>query len=498
MKNGKSPGVDNLPSELIKNGGPAMIDALTVICRRIWTTKDWPNVWTQSIMIPLPKKGNLKKCQNYRTISLISHASKVMLRIIMNRLKTKAEEILAEEQAGFRPGRSTAEQIFNVRLLIEKHLDHQQPLYHNFIDFKKAFDRVWHDGLWKVMRSYDFDEDLIQVISSLYSSATSAVLLGDTLGEFFRTSVGVRQGCILSPILFNIFLENIMQEALQEHETTITIGGRKICNLRFADDIDLMGKSEHELQELTTKLDKAASNYGMEISSEKSKILVNSAQPTPSTKIVMNGEELEEVETFKYLGALINKEGTSTQEIKARLAIALSAMSKLTRIWKSANIETTTKIKLYKSLITSIALYGCESWTLTADTERRIQAFEFKCLRRILGVSYRDRKTNEFVWQQITRCNKDMVPLLKTVKTRKMKWFGHTARHSSLAKTILQGTVVGGRKRGRPRKTWLANIKDWTDLDLSALLRKAEQREEWRTYCNLSPSGTPTIDQIRG
>ena len=122
------------------------------------------------------------------------------------------------------------------------------------------------------MRDYNFDEDLIQVISSLYNSATSAVLLGDSLGDFFRTSVGVRQGCIL--ILFNIFRENIMQEALDDHETTISIGGRKICNLRFADDIDLMGKSEQELQELTSKLDKAASNYRMEISSEKSKILV--------------------------------------------------------------------------------------------------------------------------------------------------------------------------------------------------------------------------------
>ena len=142
MKNGKSPGVDNIPGELIKNGGPEMINALTVICQRIWTTKEWPKTWTQSIMLPLPKKGNLKKCQNYRTISLISHSSKVILRILLNRLKAKAEEILSEEQAGFRPGRSTAEQIFNLRLLIEKHLDHQQPLYHNFIDFKKVFDHV--------------------------------------------------------------------------------------------------------------------------------------------------------------------------------------------------------------------------------------------------------------------------------------------------------------------------------------------------------------------
>ena len=135
------------------------------------------------------------------------------------------------------------------------------------------------------MRGYDFDEDLIQVVESLYNNASSAVLLGDSIGEFFRTTVGVRQGCILSPILFNIYLENIMQEALKNHSTTISIGGREICNLRFADDIDLMGKTETELQELTSRLDNAANKYGMEISAEKSKILVNSTASTTPTKM---------------------------------------------------------------------------------------------------------------------------------------------------------------------------------------------------------------------
>ena len=94
------------------------------------------------MIIPLPKKGNLKLCKNYRTISLTSHPNKIILRVILNRLKGKAEEILAEEQTGFRVGTSTTEQIFNVRLSIEKHLLHQKDLIHNFIDFKKAFDRI--------------------------------------------------------------------------------------------------------------------------------------------------------------------------------------------------------------------------------------------------------------------------------------------------------------------------------------------------------------------
>ena len=114
-----------------------MIDVLTEISNRIWRTGEWPTPWTQSLIITLPKKGNLQLCQNYRTISLISHSSKVMLKVILNRLKPQAEEIIAEEQAGFRAGRSTTEQIFNLRILCEKYLQHQQNLYHVFIDFKK-------------------------------------------------------------------------------------------------------------------------------------------------------------------------------------------------------------------------------------------------------------------------------------------------------------------------------------------------------------------------
>jgi len=144
LKKGKSPGVDNTPAELTQAGGDAMIDALMNICSKIWQTGEWPPCWIQSLVITLPKKGNLQKCQNYRTISLISHASKGMLRVVLNRLKPQAETIIAEEQAGFRAGRSTTEQIFNLRILCEKHLQHQQDLYHVFIDFKKAF--------WPTMR----------------------------------------------------------------------------------------------------------------------------------------------------------------------------------------------------------------------------------------------------------------------------------------------------------------------------------------------------------
>ena len=167
LKKGKSAGADDIPAELIQAGGEDVTTALTTICNKIWQTGKWSTSWTQSLVITLPKKDNLQQCQNYQTISLISQPSKVMLKIILNRLKPQAEKIIAEEQAGFRVGKSTTEQIFNLRILCEKYLQHQQDLYHVFIDFKKAFDRVWHAALWETMKKYNINTDLIQVIKNL-------------------------------------------------------------------------------------------------------------------------------------------------------------------------------------------------------------------------------------------------------------------------------------------------------------------------------------------
>ena len=127
-------------------------------------------------------------------------------------MKPQAEKIIAEEQAGFRAGRSTTELIFNPGILCEKYFQHQQDPYHVFIDFKKAFDRVWHAALCATVKKYNTSTNLIQVIKNLYNKATSAVLFNSSIGDWFRTTVGVRQGCLLSPTLFNIFLERIMTD----------------------------------------------------------------------------------------------------------------------------------------------------------------------------------------------------------------------------------------------------------------------------------------------
>ena len=197
LKKRKSVGIDNIPAELVQAGEETMIDILTELYNMIWRTEEWPTPWTQSLSITLPKKGYFQFCQNYRTISLINHSSKVTLKVILNRLKPQPEDIIAVEQAGFRAGRSTTEQIFKYRILCEKYPKHQQNLYQVFIDFKKAFDRVQHAALWAAMRKYNISANLVRTIEQLYDKATSAVQINGSIGEWLRTTVGVRQKCLL-------------------------------------------------------------------------------------------------------------------------------------------------------------------------------------------------------------------------------------------------------------------------------------------------------------
>ena len=211
-----------------------------------------------------------------------------------------------------------------------------------FIDFKKAFDRVWHQALWATMHKFNIDQNLIALIQELYNHATSSVYLNGDIGEWFRTTVGVRQGCLLSPTLFNIFLERIMTDALDDHEPTVSIGGRTVSNLRFADDIDGLAGSENELSELIRRLNDSCTSYGMEISAEKTKIMTNSQANGLTNDITINGSVLQCVDQFIYLGAIVSDSG-SKSEILSRIAKAQSSLSKLKVVWNDKSISLQSK-----------------------------------------------------------------------------------------------------------------------------------------------------------
>ena len=267
---------------------------------------------------------------------------------------------------------------------------------------EKHFDRVWHDAIWAVLRKYGIDEDIMRALDQLYTKSTSKVSVGAKFSAKFPCSVGVKQGCVLSPSPFNVFLEVIVSRSVEESTAGVCVQGLLVNNLPFADDIALITDNSSDLQDLTNRLNIESTRFGMEISAEKSKIFVVGKTPeTLRSPVKLSGKQLEQVKQFKYLGCIMPDTGRSTTEVKIRAAMAMSSLIKMDKLWKSQKISFGVKRRLLRSIVISVLLYGCESWTYSEEILKKLHAFEFKCYRRLLGISWMDRHTNESVKEQV-------------------------------------------------------------------------------------------------
>ena len=209
----KASGGDGISVERFQILKDDAVKVLHSACQKIWKTQQWPQDWKRSVFIPNPKKGNAKECSNYHTIALISHASKLMLKILQARLQQQVNCELPDVQAGFRKGRGTRDQIANIRWIIEKAREFEKNIYFCFIVYAKAFDCVDHNKLWKVLKEMGIPDHLTCLLRNLYVGQETTVRTGHGTTDCFQIGKGVHQGCILSPCLFNLCAEYIMGNA---------------------------------------------------------------------------------------------------------------------------------------------------------------------------------------------------------------------------------------------------------------------------------------------
>ena len=460
MKNGKASGEDEIPIEFIKALEEVGVTWIMRIANEAWRSGRIPHDWSKAVVCPIFKKGDKALCSNYRGISLLSHIGKIYERIIERRLRLVVEEKLGEWQYGFRPGRSTVDMIFTMKILLEKSWEWNLDKDAIFIDMEKAFDRIPRAKLWNALEhpEYEIPSNLKRAIKSIYVKCESKVKLRDGDTEWFEVKTGVRQGGVVSPLLFIIFMDRCMKE-INEGSDSLT--------LAYADDVAVICDNERKLQETAEKWNRIMNEYGMKININKTEVMSISRQDKQLNIRIGNGQ-LRQVTSFDYLGSKFTENNSQEAEIDNRINKFNKNLGMLYPLIRDRNVPIKCKTTIYTTILRPILLYGSETWTLTAKTRSKIRATEMKVLRGIKGVTRRDRIRNTNIREEL-----GIMDILELIEQNRLRWYGHVQRMESerLPKKALIWKPTTRRPVGRPRKRWLDGVDE-------ALKKRGEERIE--------------------
>ena len=364
----------------------------------------------------------------------------------------------------------------------------QKNLYVCFVDYEKAFDKVKHEEMLKLLRDINIDGKDWRLIQNLYWKQRAAVRVGDELSEWQEIRRGVRQGCVLSPDLFNIYSEMIMR-TVEEDLEGIKIGGRNLTNIRYADDTALIADSESKLQALVDCLVRESSVKGLSVNITKTQVMVISKSDTQETaNITIEGKRLEQVSRFSYLGSIITQNGRCDEDIKTRIIIAKEAFNKVKNLVTNTSISVRLRKRFIRAYAWSTFLYGSEAWNISKVMERRIEALEMWLYRRMLKIPWVDHISNEQVLQR-AGAKREM---MNSIRKKQLRFLGHTMREQQLESLCLMGKVEGRRGRGRPRIKFVDGLARSCGGGMSAteMLRLTGSRQEWRRMVDNVPRDT--------
>ena len=366
------------------------------------------------------------------------------------------EEILGDYQSGFRPGRSTTDQIFTLRQIMEKAWERNITIHQLFVDFKQAYNSLDRTTIFDIMNEFGIPKKLTNLTRATLTSTKCKVTIHNFQSDPFDIDSGVRQGDKLSTLLFNIALEKVTRAMSINWLGTIFYSSKQLT--AFADDTDLIGRGTLAVKESFVEMEREAGKVGLLVNESKTEYMTLDRKQGSRVgqNITIDEYNFEVVKSFKYLGSILNVTNDIEEEIKTRVTQGSRSFYSLKHLFKSSILSRATKFRLYKTVVRPIVMYGSETWSLTSKQESLLSCFERKIQRAISGpVHERD------VWR--IRTNRELRDILGSetiigaIKSARLRWAGHVQRMSDdrITKKALEKNFENKRARGRPRKRWI-------------------------------------------
>ena len=420
MKAGKSPGPDGILPEMFTSIIEIMLPILNKLLNRIFAQGQFPDIWSKSIIIPIHKKGDTDLVDNYRGISLLDIFGKIYTSILNRRLTFYVNMYgkIAEAQSGFREGYSTTDNAFILMSIIQKYLYKKKgKVYVCFVDFQKAFDCVSRDKLWRVLKTVGVKGNLFRVVKDMYRCVKACVRVNDEYTDYFNCKVGLKQGCLLSPMIFSIFINDLTELIQNSSIRGIQLFPDlvEIFMLFFADDIALISDTISGLQKQLDILLKYCKEYKMIVNIIKTKVMVfrRGGMLSRREKWKYNGKILEVVNGFQYVGLMF-----STQLSLHRMATELATKGKrvlvsiLSSLHQYGTLDKNSFFKIFDTKVCPILLYGSEIWGL--GMRENIERIQYYLCKRFLNVSVRAHNI-----ATLGECGRYPLYILTTIKAIK-------------------------------------------------------------------------------
>jgi hypothetical protein len=451
IRGNTAPGIDSLPSIVIKHCGPMAADKIAEILNKMFAENNFPADLVHANTLLLFKKGDTLDIGNYRPISLLCTTYKVLTRVLTKRIEEAVADKMPVEQAGFRKGFSTVDHIMSLNLLFEKCREWDLPMHVVFIDFKKAFDSIEFEAIWQALEYFNVDECTIRMIKQLYSAGTSSIRTANATANF-EIQRGVRQGDSLSPLLFILTLQWALEKINWKKKGYPIDEGkpneRRLNYLAYADDIMLCSNSLTKLQSMLNKLCLECRKIGLEINASKTKWISSSE----ARALLLNGQQIEQVSNFIYLGQKFTFPTDHNGEIGRRIRSGWASFNKVYPLLTNKKVPMQIKRRYFNLCIVPAILYGCATWALTKKTEKRLAVCQRSMERRMLGIRLKDKKKISWIRKK-TGLN-DIV-----VMFRKRKWFYASKilrreQENRWDTILLNWKPATSRPQGRPRTRW--------------------------------------------